>query len=106
MEEEEQGIASIAAQGPRALGSDAVTVSASMLDTEDIVIGKQQWEAIHARRRGGQSISGIGRKLELDRKTPLGHACASSLGNPTDVRHRGPRCSTRTGSGLRSARQR
>jgi transposase len=33
------------------------------------VLGQQQWEAVHDRRRDGHSISAIARELELDRKT-------------------------------------
>ncbi|KWT72432.1 transposase [Variovorax sp. WDL1] len=38
-------------------------------DTEALVLGQQQWEAVHERRARGQSISAISRELELDRKT-------------------------------------
>jgi transposase len=36
------------------------------------LIGQQQWQAIHERRAAGQSISGIARDLDLDRKTVRG----------------------------------
>ena len=38
-------------------------------DAEGSLIGEQQWQAIHARRAGGQSVSAIARELDLDRKT-------------------------------------
>jgi transposase len=58
-----------AAQGPRALCCAAATVPVSREDTEEPVLGQQQWEAVHERRTRGQSISAIARDLELDRKT-------------------------------------
>lgn len=58
-----------AAQGPRALGCAAATVAVFNKDTEEPVLGKQQWEAVHERRSRGQSISAIARELALDRKT-------------------------------------
>lgn len=59
-----------AAQGPRALGcAAAATVPVLERDTEAPVLGQQQWESIHERRSGGQSISAIARELQLDRKT-------------------------------------
>src|SRR4029453_2930064 len=45
------------------------TVPVSREDTEEPVLGQQQWEAVHERRTRGQSISAIARDLELDRKT-------------------------------------
>jgi transposase len=38
-------------------------------DPEAVMLGQQQWEAIHARRAAGASVSAIARALELDRKT-------------------------------------
>lgn len=58
-----------AAQGPRALGSAAATVPVFPRDTEEPVLGQQQWEAVHERHSRGLSISAISRELELDRKT-------------------------------------
>jgi transposase len=60
-----------AAQGPRALcgAAAADTVAGSHPDPEQSVIGQQQWQGIHDRRAGGQSIAAIARDLELDRKT-------------------------------------
>lgn len=69
MEKEDGLIEGFAAQGPRALGSEVATVTGLTPDTEDVVIGQQQWEAIHARRANGQGISALARELELDRKT-------------------------------------
>ena len=69
MEEEDGMVQGFDAQGPRALCIEATTVSGSTPDTEDTVIGKHQWEAIHQRHAGKQSVSGIARELELDRKT-------------------------------------
>jgi transposase len=69
MEQEERWMEGFAAQGPRALCSEAATVSGSNPDTEGIVIGQQQWQAIHERRAAGQSISAIAREMDLDRKT-------------------------------------
>ncbi len=45
------------------------TVSARSADTEEGVIGQQQWQAIRERHAEGQSISAIARDLDLDRKT-------------------------------------
>ena len=47
----------------------AVTVSGSNPDTEDSLIGEQQWQAIHERRAAGQRVSAIAREFDLDRKT-------------------------------------
>lgn len=58
-----------AAQGPRALGSAAATVPVFERDTEEPVLGQQQWEAVHERHSRGLSISAIAREFELDRKT-------------------------------------
>ncbi len=69
MEEEEGLMEGFAAQGPRALCSEVATVAGSNPDTEDTLIGQQLWEAIRQRHADGQSISSIGRELELDRKT-------------------------------------
>ncbi len=69
MEEEDGMVQGLDAQGPRALCIEATTVTGSTPDTEDTLIGQQQWEAIRERHAGGQSISRIGRELELDRKT-------------------------------------
>ncbi len=69
MEEEDGVIQGFDAQGPRALCIEATTVTGSMPDTEDTLIGQRQWEAIRQRHALGQSIAGIGRDLELDRKT-------------------------------------
>lgn len=57
------------ARGPRALGRAAATVPVFPQDTEEPVLGQQQWEAVHERRSRGLSISAIARELELDRKT-------------------------------------
>jgi transposase len=38
-------------------------------EAEAHVIGRQQWEAIHAQRGAGGSVSAIARALDLDRKT-------------------------------------
>ena len=74
MEEEDrmlQDEVSSAAQGPRALGGAAAadTLVGSHLDPEHSVIGQRQWQGIHERRAAGQSVAGIARDLELDRKT-------------------------------------
>src|SRR5690349_19233167 len=45
------------------------TVLGSNPDAEGSLIGEQQWQAIHARRAAGQSVSAIARELDLDRKT-------------------------------------
>ena len=58
-----------AAQGPRALCSEAATVTGPNPDTEGIVVGQQTWQAIHERRSAGQNISAIARDMGLDRKT-------------------------------------
>jgi transposase len=72
MEEEDGVIEDFDAQGPRALCIEVATVSGSMPDTEDTLIGQQQWEAIHQRHGAGQSISEVARELGLDRKTVRG----------------------------------
>jgi transposase len=41
-------------------------------EAEGSVIGEQQWQAIHARRAAGHSISAIARQLDIDRKTVRG----------------------------------
>jgi transposase len=74
MEEEDrvkQDELSCAAQGPRALcgAAAADTVFESHLDPEHNVIGQRQWQGIHDRHAAGQSVAGIARDLELDRKT-------------------------------------
>ena len=46
-----------------------VTVPGLNPDAEGSLIGEQQWQAIHARGAAGQSVSGIARDLDLDRKT-------------------------------------
>ena len=58
-----------AMQGPRALHGEAATVAVFPQDTEEPVLGQQQWEAIHERYGQGLSQSAIARELELDRKT-------------------------------------
>jgi transposase len=74
MEEEDRmkqdGVA-LAGQSPRALSSVAAagTVVESHLDPEHTVIGQRQWQGIHDRHAGGQSVAGIARDLDLDRKT-------------------------------------
>jgi hypothetical protein len=57
------------AQGPRALCCAAAAVPLFGADMEAPVLGQQQWEAVHDRRREGHSISAIARDLCLDRKT-------------------------------------
>lgn len=73
MEEEFRRIAAVsedfAAQGPRALGCAGATVPVFKADTEEPVLGLQQWEAVREWHARGLSISGIARELDLDRKT-------------------------------------
>jgi len=69
MEQEDRINDECAAQGPRALSSAAATVPGSIPDAEAILIGQQQWEAIHACRARGHSVSAIAREFDLDRKT-------------------------------------
>jgi transposase len=52
-----------------AVSSALATVPGLNPDTEDSLIGEQQWQAIHERRAAGQGVSKIARELELDRKT-------------------------------------
>lgn len=54
---------------PNEAAGEVVTVTATSADTEDSVIGHQQWNAIQQRHAEGQSISAIARDLDLDRKT-------------------------------------
>jgi transposase len=56
-------------RGLRGMAGQVGTVSARSADTEEGVIGQQQWQAIRERHAGGQSISAIARDLDLDRKT-------------------------------------
>lgn len=56
-------------QGPRALCLASATVPVSLEDMEAPVLGQQQWQAVHARRAVGETISAIARGLDLDRKT-------------------------------------
>ena len=62
---------SCAVPGPRArhCAASLGTVSRSNPDTEDRLIGQQQWQVIHERRATGQSIAAIARELDVDRKT-------------------------------------
>jgi len=53
----------------RAVSSALATVPGLHPDTEDSLIGQQQWQAIHERHAAGQGVSKIARELELDRKT-------------------------------------
>jgi transposase len=53
----------------RAVSSALATVPGLNPDTEDSLIGQQQWQAIHERHAAGQGVSKIARELELDRKT-------------------------------------
>jgi transposase len=50
-------------------GEVPATVAGLNPDAEGGVIGEHQWQAIHARRAAGQSVSAIARELDLDRKT-------------------------------------
>lgn len=58
-----------AVRGPRAPDCAAATVAVFPQDTEEPVLGQQQWEAVHERHSRGLCISAIARELELDRKT-------------------------------------
>lgn len=73
MEEEDREIAAAidecAEQGPRALLGAAATVPVFPQDTEEPVLGQQQWEAVHERRARGLTISAIAKEFALDRKT-------------------------------------
>ena len=60
------------AQAPRGLGNFGATVSGLQADTEEGVIGKEQWQAMHQRRAAGVSVSAIAREFDLDRKTVRG----------------------------------
>jgi len=53
----------------QAIEGRAVTVSGTHPETEDGLIGQRQWQDIHERHASGQTISAIGRDLDLDRKT-------------------------------------
>lgn len=94
MEEEFRDVSAVvqdcAGAGPRAGACAAATVPVFNKDTEEPVLGRQQWEAVHERRSRGQSVSAIARELELDRKTvrtclrqaswqPYSRAAAGSL---------------------------
>ena len=50
-------------------GEVPATVPGLNPEAEGSLIGEQQWQAIHARRAAGQSVSAIARELDLDRKT-------------------------------------
>ena len=53
----------------QAIEGRAVTVTGTHPETEDGLIGQRQWQDIHERHASGQTISAIGRDLDLDRKT-------------------------------------
>ncbi len=57
------------AQDPRVLGNFGATVSGLQPDSEEGVIGREQWHAIHERRATGVSVSALAREFDLDRKT-------------------------------------
>lgn len=69
--EEETGVVGCCdVQGPRALDIAApATVSGLKPDTEEAMVGHEQWSAVRARRALGQRVSVIAREMELDRKT-------------------------------------
>ena len=69
MEREEGVKKGEAGQDPRVLPNFGATVAGSQPDAEAGVIGKEQWQAIHERRRRGMSVSAIAREFDLDRKT-------------------------------------
>lgn len=69
MEREEAVKCGEAGQDPRILPSFGATVAGLQPDTEEGVIGREQWQAIHERRAGGMSVSAIAREFDLDRKT-------------------------------------
>jgi transposase len=54
---------------PGPVAEAGATVPGETPEAEANVIAEQQWRAIHARRATGMSVSGIARKLDLDRKT-------------------------------------
>jgi transposase len=59
----------VAAPGPRARGGASSRITAIEAGSEAGVIGQQLWDAIHARRAAGQTVSAIAREFDLDRKT-------------------------------------
>ena len=69
MEREEEVTCGEVAQDPRVLGNFGATVSGLQPDPEEGVIGKDQWHAIHERRKAGVSVSALAREFDLDRKT-------------------------------------
>ena len=89
----------------RAVSSTLATVPGLNPDTEDSLIGEQQWQAIHERRAAGQGVSKIARELELDRKT-VRSSLRQSCWKPSNIRCAvAARCSTgcRRPSGARCA---
>ena len=64
MEREEGVKKGEAGQDPRVLPSFGATVAGSQPDAEAGVIGKEQWQAIHERRRRGMSVSVAGVKRD------------------------------------------
>jgi len=72
MEREEEVTCGEVAQDPRVLGNFGATVSGLQPDSEEGVIGKEQWHAIHERRKAGVSVSALAREFDLDRKTVRG----------------------------------
>lgn len=69
MERAEEVTCGEVAQDPRVLGNFGATVSGLQSDPEEGVIGKDQWHAIHERRKAGVSVSALAREFDLDRKT-------------------------------------
>lgn len=69
MEAEDRLVSDALDAARRAVSSALATVPGLNPDTEDSLIGQQQWQAIHERRAAGQGVSQIARELELDRKT-------------------------------------
>ena len=69
MEQEIQCVTGFAEAGLQAsLGSGAI-VSGFKTDTEETVIGREKWQAMHDMRSQGKSISAIAREFDIDRKT-------------------------------------
>jgi len=84
------------------LGEVPATVPGLNPDAEGSLIGEQQWQAIHARRAAGHSVSAIARELDLDRKT-VRSCLREQSWRPYRREVVGPSCSTHIASGWCSA---
>lgn len=62
--EKQEGLADVASRVCETGG----TVSGLGPEQENVVLGKEQWTVVRARRHAGKSVSQIARELGIDRK--------------------------------------